>query len=428
MTKIDFEFVSTHRNRKLWANPCLFEVPYSGSGQKTGLNAVDAVSNQAPLVSWTGQVINIASVVVSAIDNTVVVSAAANSFSALDNFYQGAELKTPLGTSLRIDSNSFIAQSGGNDYVQFDVTGSGVKAGDAVTIQVTAVPNTLFVPNGSELANAYVGDYLYNETQGQWVLITGYDELLHKAIAPIPGGWAATDAYSIRRELPAVGNFAVGAGNTPTTLNLLGVGIVVEPGSFVRRLATGEIVSVASFDQLTGIAAVSPPTSTVLLAGEIVEVLSQSYDNYKTLSYAGTTVGQHEQVAYDINLVSCTVPNLEIINGEGGYPADYPFLYIELQDTNHPSQNNICSNAVSNKSYFKATTPTGQLLNRSEKFTKFTGDLSHKTVRFRPTSNFRIAWRLPSGEEIKFREQDAMSPTVPKAALQVSAHFNLERN
>jgi hypothetical protein len=356
------------------------------------------------------------------------VSAAANSFSNSDNFYQGAELKTPLGTSFRIDSNSFISQSGGNDYAQFDVTGSGVKVGDAVTIQVVSVPDTIFVPGGSELANAYVGSYLYNETQGQWVPITGYDELFHKAIAPIPGGWAVTDMYSIRKELPVVGNFAVGAGNTPTTLNLFGVGIVIEPGSFIRRITTGEIVNVTNFDQPTGVVTVSPPTSTVLVAGEIVEVLLQSYDNFKTLSYAGTTIGQHEQVAYDINLVSCTVPNVQIINGEGGYPVDYPFLYIELQDTNHPSQNNICSNAVSNKSYFKATTPTGQLLNREEKFTKFTGDLSHKTCRFRPTSNFRIAWRLPSGEEIKFRAQDTISPTIPNAALQVSAHFNLDRN
>lgn len=428
MTKIDFEFVSTHRNRQLWPNPCLFEVLYSGSGQKTGLNAIDPVSKQAPLVTWTGQVINIAGTVVSATPETVIVSAAANSFSTTSNYYQGAEFNTPTNLSFRIDSNSFISQSGGLDYVQFNVVGSGVMAGDAVTIQVTAVPNTIFVPTGSELQNAYVGDFLYNETQGQWVPITGYDMLTHKAIANIPGGWLPTDKYNIRHEIPSVVNFATGAGNTFTSVNLAGVGIFVEPGSFIRVISTGEMVNVTNFDSLTSIATVSPSLSAVFPVGEIIEILAQSYDNYKTLSYAGTTIGQHEQVAYDINLVSCTVPNIEIINGNGGYPADYPFLYIELQDTNHPTQNNICSNAVSNKSYFKATTPTGQLLNRKEKFTKFTGDLSHKTIRFRPTSNFRIVWRLPSGEEIQFLERDTTSPSIPNPAVQVSAHFNIDRN
>jgi hypothetical protein len=156
--------------------------------------------------------------------------------------------------------------------------------------------------------------------------------------------------------------------------------------------------------------------------------LTQTADNYRTLSYAGTTVGQHEQVSYDINLVSATLPNLLIKNGSGGYGIDYPFLYIELYDTNYPSQNNLFSNNHANKSYFKVTTPTGQLFNRTEKFTKFTGDLSHKTIRFRPTSNFKIVWRLPTGDEIKFQEEDTKSPQVPNQNLQTSVKFNLRRD
>jgi hypothetical protein len=173
---------------------------------------------------------------------------------------------------------------------------------------------------------------------------------------------------------------------------------------------------------------VSPPLSSIFAPATIVELLAQTSDNYRTLAYAGTTVGQHEQVAYTISLVSGTLPNILITNGSGGYPVDYPFLYVELFDTNHPSQNNLFSNNHAAKSYFKATTPTGQLFNRSEKFTKFTGDLNRKTIRFRPTSNFRIVWRLPNGEEIQFQEQDTVSPQPPRESIQTSVQFNLGRD
>lgn len=426
MTKIDFEFVSTHRDRTLWPNPCSFEVPWSGSGQSNGLNAVDPISNQTPLIVWTGQNISINATVVSQTNNNVIVSAPINSFSQLTNYYQGAELNVP--PSFRIDGNKFLSQNGGLDYMQLNVTGSGVQAGNAVTIQVTTIPNTLFVPGGSDLLNAYVGKYLYNETQAQWVVITEYDSELHKIIAPIPVGWLSTDKYNIRNQLPSAA-MALGAGNTTTMVNLTGIGVVVNPGDFIRILSTEEIVKVTNFDLTTGFATISPSLTMVFPAGTIVELLTQTSDNYRTLSYAGTTVGQHEQVAYDINLVSSSIPNIAIKNGSGGYAIDYPFLYVELYDTNHPSQNNLFSNNHSNKSYFKVTTPTGLTTsNRTEAFTKFTGDLSLKTIRFRPTSNFKIVWRLPSGDEIQFVDQDSKSPQTPKENIQTAVLFNLRRN
>lgn len=428
MIKIDFEFISTHRNRSLWPNPCLFEVPWSGSGQHTGLNALDPISSQTPIVQWTGQNIAINATVVSVNSNSVIVSAPINSFSQVVNYYQGAELNQP--PSYRIDSSRFLSQSGGLDYMQLSVPNLyiGLQAGDPVTIQTTSIPNTLYVPAGSDVPNAYVGQYLYNETLGQSTLITGYDSEFHKVIATIPVGWTLTDKYSIRQELPSVGNFAIGAGSTTSIVNISGISSVPNLGDFLRFLPTNEIVQITNFDTTTGIATVSPALSTAFPAGTIVELLLQTSDNYRTLSYAGTIVGQHEQVAYDINLVSASLPNILLKNGYGGYPSDYPFFYIELYDTNHPSQNNLFSNNHANKSYFKVTTPTGQLLKRTEKFTKFTGDLSHKTIRFRPTSNFRVVWRLPTGEEVKFVEQDTTSPQLPNQALQTAVMFSLKRN
>ena len=131
--KLDFEFVSTHRNRNLWPSPCLFEVPWSGSGQLNGLNSLDPTSLQAPIVAWTGQNINTAVTVVSQTNNTLIVSAP--TLSQLPNYYQGAELSVP--PSFRIDESKFIGSSGGLDYTLLNVVGSGVTVGAAIQIRPT---------------------------------------------------------------------------------------------------------------------------------------------------------------------------------------------------------------------------------------------------------------------------------------------------
>jgi hypothetical protein len=430
MIKIDFEFISTHRNRNLWPNPCLFEVPWSGNGQSTGLNAFDPISNQIPIVQWISQNISITGTVVAQTTNNIIVSAPLNSFSKVQDYYSGAEIIVPLPSNLvgRVNGSKFIGQNGGLDYLQ--ITTENFKTniiGTNPVIKTTQIPNALFVPNGSDLANSYVGKYLYNETKGESILITSYDSDFHRVIGAIPPIWNTTsDAFSIRNQLPTVGNFSLLFPTTTTNINLTGVGVQFVPGDYIRILATGEIVKIVGING--SLVTVSPQLSASFPVGTKVEICAQTSDNYKTLSYAGTTVGQHEQKAYDINLVSATIPNLLIKNGNGGYPSDYPFLYVELYDTNHPSQNSLFSNNHSNKSYFKVTTPTGQLVDRNEKFTKYTGDLSFKTIRFRPTSNFRVSWRLPSGEIIEFEKDDTISPYIPDDKLQTSTKFNLRRD
>lgn len=421
---MDFEFVSTHRNRNIWPNPCLFEVPSSGSGQSTGLNASDPISNQAPIVTWTGQNISIASTVVTANNKNVVVSAPINSFIQENNYYQGAEINVP--PSLRINSSKFLDQSKGLDYMQLNVVNSKLKNGDNITIQVTNVPNTLYVPMGSDLSNAYTGKLLYNQTKNEWVVIKDYDSEFHKLIVNLPSGWSLTDQFSIRDNLPHT-NFVTNNGNSTTTLNLNGIMVSVNPGDFIRVISTNEVVKIVHFDNTTNIVTISPPLSKVLSNGESIELLAQTSDNYKTLAYSGTIVGQQEQISYNITLVSGILPNILIKNGLGGYPRDYPFLYVEFYDTNYPSQNNLFSNNHSSKSYFRVTTSVNQAATQ-KLFTKFTGDLSFKTIRFRPNSNFRIVWRLPTGEEIKFNEEDTQSPLPPKELIQTSVQFNLKRN
>jgi hypothetical protein len=421
MPKIDFEFVSTHRNRSLWRNPCAFEVPWSGNGQKIGLNAADPVSDQAPLVEWTGRNIAIAITVVRRTAKSVIVSAPINAFSKTPNYYAGAQLGV-----VRIDSYGYLSSSATLDYAQLFLDDSETAPGTTSTITTTVVPNTVFVPAGSDLPNAYNGYYLYNDTLHAGVKIRAYDSEFHTILADVPPSWTATNDYCVRRRLPSVESASLGPGNTVDVLNLGGTVNSVVPGDFVRVVTSREVVKIVKYDETTRLATVSPRLPVAYAAGTVVELLTTTSDNYRTMSYSGTTVGQHEQAAYDVNLVSGTVPNTRLKRG-GGYPSDHPFLYVELYDTNLPSQNNLFSNNHSNKSYFKVTTPTGQLMNRREKFTKVTGDLNHKTIRFRPTSNFRVCWRLPSGDELEFEKDDTFSPLAPDDGLQTSLVFSLDR-
>lgn len=423
MTKIDFEFTSAHRNRNLWPNPCVFEVPWSGNGKKSGNDSVDPVSLQAPEVMWKGQLVNISASVVSQNGSNVVISTALNALNQKVGYYDEAEFVSPSGLAVPVRSYMFLAQSGGSDYASISAVGTSVQVGDSVILRITSVPNTLFVPHGIKLEGAYVGYYLFNETQVQYARISGYAN--GRVVANTAAAWLNTDTYSIRKELPALPSFAIGAGSTANTLNLAPSGVGAVPGDYVRALSTGETSRITSYNATTGLVTLDPAFSAALPTGALVEVYRQSYDNYNALSYSGTTVGQHEQVAWDAKVVSAVIPNK--LTQNGGYPSDYPYLYIEFMDTNHPNQNILFSNNNINKSLFRVTMPIGQF-NASQRFIKYTGDLSHKTVRFRPTSNFRVAWRLPNGDEVKFVEQDLTSPNKPRDDLQVSVHFNLSRS
>lgn len=417
MINFDLEFTSARRNRNAWSNPCLFEVPLSGIGQRSNLSALDPVSDQTPSIRWLGKTISVLVEVVAVTASSVTVSTRSDATARSDNYYRGSQLK-----NFRVDSSIFLSTKESIDYVQLSVANSNLQLKDKVFLKVSEVPGTIYVPSGKDLPNAYAGQYLCNDTKGGSVVIRAYDSEFHKVVADIPAEWGPTDAYNIRAKLPAVGRHSCDG----TTLTTIKLGTTAHPGDFVRVVDTNETVVVTGFDDAGDTAFVSPAFSAAFPAGTLVDVSKVTGDNFKTMSCSTTAFGQYEQAAYEIHLVSGTVPNV-LLAEKGGYPSDYPFLYVEFYDTNLPSQNVLFSNGHANKSYFKVTTPTGQVLDRKEKFTKVTGDLNRKIVRFSSTGNFRISWRLPSGEVVKFKEPDTSSPHFPDDMLQTSVMFSLKR-
>lgn len=423
MSNFDLEFASARRNRNAWPNPCLFEVPITGVGQRgDDLNALDPVSDQTPVVRWVGKRISKVVEIVASTASSVVVAIPKNGEASqqTDNYYRGSQLK-----NFRVDSSVHLSTaSSTDDYVQLNVSRSNLQLKDKVLLNVSEVPGTMYVPTGMDVSNAYVGYYLCNDTRGGAVVVTGYDSEFHKATADIPDSWEINDTYNIRPKLPVVERYPCD-GTTLTTVSLGSSSpFDVTTGEYLRIVETNEVVVVAKFEN--GLATVSPKLSASFPSGTLVDVLKVTGDNFKTMSYSIATSRQREQASYEIQLVSGTIPNV-LLAEKGGYPSDYPFLYVEFYDTNLPNQNMLFSNGHSNKSYFKVTTPTGQVLDRKERFTKVTGDLNHKIIRIGSNANFRVSWRLPCGTVMKFKESDALSPNYPNDMLQTSVMFSLRR-
>ncbi|ABF82099.1 hypothetical protein MIV069L [Invertebrate iridescent virus 3] len=419
--KVDFEFVSTHRNRTLWPNPCCFEVGWSSTAPSNAINAYDPVSDQVPLLVWVGSDQKVTGKLIAHVGDWMVVAFPIGAVSPKVNNYRGMQLS--MGSVVtRIVANRRVSSDAQWDYfkVQIDPSLEQQVPDSVVSLEPISVPGTWFVPGGSDVVNAYSGMYLYNETLGQWVVIRAYDHTFHLAIPDsIMTGWDVTHQYSIRPQLPSLSNFLLDAGST-TTLIATRLASHARLGDWIRIVTTGECAKVVNV--LDGSIGVSPPLSRAFFAGTPVELLGQIYDNYQTLSYPGLVIGNQEQSAYQVTLVSAFIPNVETENG--GYPNEYPFLYVEFSDTHYPYQNNLFSNNHSNKSWFKVTTPTG-LYQSKERWIKFTGDYSFKTIRFKPTSNFRIVWRTPSGAEVKFTQPDTQSPSSPDPSLQTFIQFNM---
>lgn len=406
---MDFDFVSNYRNRNMWPNPCLYEVSF-GSGQSNGLNALDPISNQAPVIEWRGQKISHYATITAATTGAVVLSIPENWVNYEKDYYSGAELH-PLAT--RINSSIFLGQKEGLAYFQMNVAPSKFKIGDSVLIQITHIPNTIFVPGGSDLPHAYNKKLLYNQTNNEWVKITGYYPEFRRVVAEIPPHWKLNDMYSIRDNLPYATYTFTEGGNTPFTLNLKNIKVNINPGDFIRIISTKQYVKIINFDKTTSTVTVSPRISEIISPGDTIEILTQTSDNHRSPT---NIVGQER--LYRVTLVSGTLPNILIRNGYGGYPTDYPFLYVEFHDTNYPFQSNVYTNNHITKNYFKMS-PVGQF-KAGKKFTKFIGEPNHKIIKLRSASTFRIVWRLPTGEEIIFDQDDTTSPLAPKETIQTS--------
>lgn len=468
------ELDSTFRNRSRWPLPGQFEVEVSQSGTKNRITAVDPISTQAPTIVFNGSFDNsvaAATVGITGIlpstmgltsnSNTFIITAGINDLRTEKNFYSGAVLQltdngvTPVTAQIRISDYEFLNNTGAIttalitslDPLPAAIITAGAAASGTIynpTDATNTVQPGVFIPTGSERENRYVNYCIENVTRAQRRTITSYDSTTHIAyFENDPAAtWTPTDDYVLRRICPNItGAFvAVASASTMT----IAVGSSTEDnfyaGSFLRINGPlpvapfsvlpppyNESRRIVSYDAATNVVTVSPPFTTSPLVADSYEILYFTRDNYAPVNYSGSRVSQQQAVCYEIQLVNLILPNKILAVGKGGLVAFYPYVYVELRNTNTGGSNLIYSNNPnSNKALFRCSIDdvNNPLISP---FVDLDSNGMTQTVKFKPNDNFRFSVILPTGEVFQTVDADVLGPREPDPEVQISALFALKR-
>jgi hypothetical protein len=214
------EINSAYRDRNLWPDPAEFEVSISESGTRGKDSARDPVCNSMVIESWvsnafvaTGGVMITCAVnsteSVQANGNQILLIQSADPLQVTEDYYVGAVGRDNNGIRRRVVAYKYLGYTGAVYKGQFTFE---TAFPEPIAYSITISDPTdltiddyclIFVPNGRESNNAYPNMIMYNETKETYGTITNYDNVTRLATVSSPGGWAVTDAYSIRTALPA---------------------------------------------------------------------------------------------------------------------------------------------------------------------------------------------------------------------------------
>lgn len=159
--------------------------------------------------------------------------------------------------------------------------------------------------------------------------------------------------------------------------------------------------------------------------GTFINIVSAINDNFTPLIYNGSRVSQNELVAYEISLVSLTLPNKILVTGSS--IAYYPYVYVELSVVNNLSTNAIYSNnPKSTNALFLVPIRSIRDLNASA-FVKLSGGSMVQTVKFKPNDWLQFSVYLPDGTLFETVMSDYFSPSSPNPYIQIDAVFGIER-
>lgn len=196
------ELDSSYRNRQRNPSQAMFEVYYDRT-----IEDVDPVSESAPTQSWQGNTASINGTVVSSTRDTIVFTSVGTPQDD-PNYYVNTILSPP-GT--RILSYKYLGSNTAEVTVE-DMqlaltTGTVITVSDPTDLALLRV----FVPDTPiDLRNYYVGYYLYDETLNLYAKIVASESGVVTVDNAIPG-WAVTDSFSIRSQLPATSGGTTGA-------------------------------------------------------------------------------------------------------------------------------------------------------------------------------------------------------------------------
>lgn len=199
--------------------------------------------------------------------------------------------------------------------------------------------------------------------------------------------------------------------------------LVLQPSQYRR---------ITAYNTATRVGTVNPPFSYTNEAGTVTayapsgefNILNFYIDNYTTINYPRTNILAQE-VCYELELISLTVPIQEIKTGYGGFIYDYPYVYVQFDVQGTSSYNIYSNNRHASKGMFKVMFARSS--RPESKFLPADGNGMVQTLRFRPNDAILFSVFLPNGELLEFQQDDFMSPDSPNPLLQISSLFKIRR-
>jgi len=162
--------------------------------------------------------------------------------------------------------------------------------------------------------------------------------------------------------------------------------------------------------------------------GTVINIVNFANDNYNPLIYNGSVVSQNETVAYEINLVNLTLPNIVLTTGSRA--AFYPYLYVELSNvtaSSSSSKNIIYSNNPNSTRALFLVPITDISDPIRSPFIKLDAGSMVQTVKFKPNDCLRFSVFLPNGQLYTTVMSDYYSPSEPNPFVQIDALFGIKR-
>lgn len=467
MTTKYLEFDSTYRDRSKWPLPGEFEIPISQTGRKDINNALDPVSNSFPVVSWSGSNFNLSTNLSSSVTGTIInstsstgvyiISAPALTLQPTNGYYVNATITNTslaIQSTRRITTYTFIG-TGALDRAEISIdipfpdtfsVGNSIVINDPSDFTDTTNP-FIFVPSIGIFK--YQGFYLFNETLNDYRIIKIFDKLtciaFFTASTPITA-WSTGHNYCIRELLPTYNTLV----STPpilippvvnsTYMFYVSPSVNIKKGMFVRVLKgtfgvpvspDNECLRISDYSVVgaVGLISLSGNFSSVPSVGSSLEILDFSYDNLAPFVYNGSLVSQQECVCYEIKLTNLILPNQLLDNAYGTRIAYYPYVYVELSNTNNASAgNNIIysNNPNSTKMLFRAAvTDVNQPANTT--FINLDSNTMTNTVKFKPNDSMKFSVKLSDGSIFKTIFSEKYSPSIPNPLIQISACFSIKR-
>jgi hypothetical protein len=157
---------------------------------------------------------------------------------------------------------------------------------------------------------------------------------------------------------------------------------------------------ITAYTGATKTATVKTPFISAPLAMTAYQILTFSYDNYKSLVYAGTSNLNNPRCS-SVSLSNLIIPSyLPIANTNAGYITDYPYVWVAVYAERggtyqHPI---ISASPASNRALFKCTIG----FNQPTKFLSLGSVTNGQNVFFKQDDDLRVEILLPNGEPIRF--------------------------